>query len=92
MDLPLAIVTLGTIQPDDSGATFEQKNEFPDVWACLVVNPLDMHRTPYWVIEGNTRNKPPRPITSPSHHYLYTIDLIIGLHYFDRLQCHLNDY
>ena len=26
MELPLAIVTLGTIRSDDSGAAFEQKN------------------------------------------------------------------
>ena len=36
-----------------------------DVLACLGVNPLDMPRTPYRMIEGNTLNNPPCPITQP---------------------------
>ena len=47
MELPSAIVTLGTIRHKDSGSTFKQ-----GVWACLRVNPLDMPRTPYRVSEG----------------------------------------
>ena len=31
MELPLAIVTLGTIRPENSRAAFEQKNEIPDM-------------------------------------------------------------
>ena len=47
MELPLANVILGTILPEVSGATFGRL----DVWACLVVNPLNIPRTPYWASE-----------------------------------------
>ena len=69
MELLLAIVTLGTIRPDDSGAAFEQKNECLDAWACLRVNPLDMPGTPYWASEGKHSQNPPCPITPPSRHH-----------------------
>ena len=32
MDLPLAIVMLGTIRPEDSGAAFEQKMSLLTSW------------------------------------------------------------
>ena len=58
----LAIVTLGTIRPEDSGAVRNAtrvsalnciaKPNSPAVWACLGVNPLDMPRAPYRVSEG----------------------------------------
>ena len=52
MGLPLATVTHGSIQPEDSGVAFEQKNESLNVCACLGVDSLDISRTSYWVSEG----------------------------------------
>ena len=46
MELPSAIVTLGTVPPKDNWA------KSLDVWACLEVNPLDMPRTPHQASEG----------------------------------------
>ena len=77
MELPLAIVTLVTIRPDDNGIAFEQ---CLDVWACLRVNLLDMPRPPYWASEGKHSQNPPCPVTPPSRHHLYFIHLINGLH------------
>ena len=82
MKLPCAIVTLGTIRPEDRGAAFKQKKESLDILARLGVNPLDMPRTPYWASEGNTFKNPPCPITPPSRHHLYIIHLINGPHCF----------
>ena len=44
------------------------------------------------IVKENTRNNPPHPITSLSHHHLYIIHLIKGLHCLFRLQCHLNNH
>ena len=50
----LGIVTLETIRPEDSGAVRNAKMSFSiklhsktQIWACLMVNPLDMPRTSY---------------------------------------------
>ena len=59
-ELPLAIVTQGTIRPKDSGATFEQKMSL-DVGAYLGVNPPDMPRTSYWASEGKHSQIPTMP-------------------------------
>ena len=90
MELPSAIVTLGTIRHEDSRVAFEQRNESLEVWAYLGVNLLDMSKTPYCVSEGEHSQSSPCPITSPSHHHLYIIHLVIGLHCFYRVQCHLH--
>ena len=57
--MELAIVTLATVRPDDSGTAFEQKNKF--LWTCLGVNPLDMPRSTYWTSEGKHTQKPTMP-------------------------------
>ena len=62
MESPLAIVTLWTIRPEDSGVVFcQNKPESMDIWACLGVNPLDMPRTPYWASEGKHSQQPSMP-------------------------------
>ena len=80
-ELPLAIVTLGTIRPKDSGAAFGQKKQFSGRLDMPGVNPLDILGTLYWVSEGKH-----------SHHHLYIIHFIIWRHCFHRLQCHINDH
>ena len=54
MELPLAIVILGIIRPEDSGAAFEQ-TKTSLIWVCIGGggggNPLDMPRSPYWASE-----------------------------------------
>ena len=56
MELPSAIVTLGTIRPQDSGAVFYiAKVMSLTIWACLALNPLDMPRTPLTTFILNVR-------------------------------------
>ena len=73
LELPSAVVTLGPIQPKNSGAPFEQKMESLDVWACLWTEPLVGR------VKESTLNNLPCPITPPSHHHLYIIHLINNL-------------
>ena len=92
MELPSAIITLGTIGPKDSGAVFRRKKPEPlGVWACLAVNPLDMPRTPYWVSEKKHSQQPTtpdHPTLAPSSLNHTSMDCIV----FIILQCHLNDH
>ena len=62
MELLLAIVTLGTIRPNDSGAAFKQKNRVSGGLGMPEVKPLDMPKTP--IIERVEEN------TLKTHHAL----------------------
>ena len=89
MELPLAIVTLRIIRPEDSRAPCEQKNESLDIRACLGVNPLDMVRTPYWASEGKHSTIPYQLTLTPSSVYHSTRHRTA---LFLSIQCHLNDH
>ena len=56
----LSLVILGTILPEDSGATFEQKESL-DVWACPEPRIGQVNKT---------LNNPPCHITPPLRHHL----------------------
>ena len=63
----LPVVSLGIIRPEDSGAVrnasikLHSETQVWAVWACLGVDPLDMHRIPYQASGGNNL---PCPITT----------------------------
>ena len=75
----LAIVALGTIQPEDSGAADRvpalncvAKPKSLAVWACLGVNPLDMPRNPYGASEGKRSLLPTMPYLPQPHIIIFT--------------------
>ena len=90
MELPSAIVTLGTIQPEDGKAAFKQKKRVSGPLA-MPEGQFPRHAQNPLLSEGGkiVHNNPTCPIISPWHHHLHTIHLIIGLHCCHRLQCHL---
>ena len=77
MELPLTIVTLGTIRPEDNGAVFFfAKHTSLDIWACLGVISLQGPRHAqkslsalWWKKYSLTRHA---LSPHPSHHHLYT--------------------
>ena len=74
-----AIVCLGTIRPDDSGAVFFiAKPQVSRLDMSGGINPLDMPRTPYRASKGKFSHDPPCPITlTPSFtSLLYIFHLI----------------
>ena len=86
MGLLLAIDTLGTIRPEDSGATFEQKNRITGRLGMSGGKSTGHDRNSFiGRVKENTLINPPYPITTPSRHHLYIIHVIKRLHCFYRI-------